>query len=369
MRIGLVLGGGGVVGASWLIGALEALSSETGWDPSSAEFIVGTSAGSVVGSLCAVGLSPEHMSAYSTGRPMDEFADVEALAGQVSGLAEALEEDGSEASEYRLARALPSIGPGSWRMAVSTLRHPTRHAASALLSAWLPRGMISTDPIRDLVERFVPGQWPEHPNYWAVACDYGTGRRVAFGRADAPPAPVGAAVAASCAIPAFYQPVKIGQSQYIDGGVCSPSNLDLLCGRDLDLVVCLNPTSSLSRLAVRSPAEGMAASMRRASGRRLGHEARKLRAEGTHVLLLQPNGADLQTMGPNLMARDRRVPVMEQAVVSTAQELRSLRATGHPMPKPKRTRRAAPQPVAAVAPAAPPAPGRPARPARARRAA
>jgi NTE family protein len=47
MRVGLVLGAGGLVGTSWLNGAPEALESETGWDPSEAEVIVGTSASSV----------------------------------------------------------------------------------------------------------------------------------------------------------------------------------------------------------------------------------------------------------------------------------------------------------------------------------
>src|SRR5205085_800104 len=110
---------------------------------------------------------------------------------------------------YRLERALPPIGPGSWRMAVSTLLHPTRHAPSALLSGWIPRGFVSTKPISGLVERFVTEDWPAHPAYWAVACDYASGKRVAFGRDDAPPARVGDAVAASCSIPGFYHPVKI----------------------------------------------------------------------------------------------------------------------------------------------------------------
>src|SRR5678816_3661985 len=42
MRVGLVLGAGGVVGASWLIGALDALEAETGWRAVDAERIVGT---------------------------------------------------------------------------------------------------------------------------------------------------------------------------------------------------------------------------------------------------------------------------------------------------------------------------------------
>jgi NTE family protein len=45
MRVGLVLGAGGALGASWLMGALEALESETGWSASRANRIVGTSAG------------------------------------------------------------------------------------------------------------------------------------------------------------------------------------------------------------------------------------------------------------------------------------------------------------------------------------
>ena len=49
MRVGLVLGAGGVIGGAWLMGALEALEAETGWDAADAEQIVGTSAGSVIG--------------------------------------------------------------------------------------------------------------------------------------------------------------------------------------------------------------------------------------------------------------------------------------------------------------------------------
>ena len=61
MRVGLVLGAGGVVGASWLIGALDALETETGWRAVDAERIVGTSAGAVVGALAASGVSSEEL--------------------------------------------------------------------------------------------------------------------------------------------------------------------------------------------------------------------------------------------------------------------------------------------------------------------
>ncbi|HEV3000311.1 MAG TPA: patatin-like phospholipase family protein [Solirubrobacteraceae bacterium] len=328
MRIGLVLGGGGVVGGAWLIGALEALESETGWSPSTADVIAGTSAGSVIGALTAAGVGPSLMAAYASGGAADELAELEARGDRVL-------EAGLGDMPYRLQVALPPIGPGSWRMAISTLLRPLSHAPSAVMAGWLPRGFVSTRPIRDLVDRFVDAEWPEG-RYWAVAADYATGRRVVFGREGAPPADVRDAVAASCAIPGFYHPVKIGGRRYIDGGVCSPSNLDLLCDEGLDLVVCLNPMSSLARVTTRSPGDRVAAAVRAQSGRRLGREARKLRERGTEVLILQPSAEDLAVMGTNFMARDRREQVVERAIRTTARDLRRRR--GRPgVVFPKRT--------------------------------
>ena len=349
MRVGLVLGAGGVVGASWLIGALEALQDETGWDPTEAEFIVGTSAGSVIGALTASGMPPAYMAAYVAGREVDEIAEAAHRAGERrSDIDEALtmardaERDGSrpDGSGYRLALALPPIGPGSWRLALNTLRRPHRHSAAALLCGWLPRGFVRTAPISELIEAFVPGDWPDHDNYWAVAADYATGRRVAFGRAGAPSARVSQAAAASCAIPAFYHPVSINGRRYIDGGICSPSNLDLLRGEQLDLVVCLNPMSSLAQVSGGSPGDRVAALMRAAAGRRLGREARKLRDSGTKVLMLQPGVDDVKVMGFNMMSGKRRIQVTETATRSTALALRRLRVAD-PSVLPKRTRRTA----------------------------
>lgn len=323
MRIGLVLGAGGVVGASWLIGSLQTLSEETGWDPRQADHIVGTSAGSVIGALTAAGLSADQMASFVSGDPVPELSEVEDLAGAA---------DRASGTEYRLARGLPIIGPGSWRMAAATLLHPLRHSPAAVVGGWLPRGLMRTDPIVRLVERFVPAPWPDHPAYWAVACDYATGRRVAFGRADAPTATVGQAVAASCAIPAFYRPVRINGRRYVDGGICSPSNLDLLRGCGLDLVVCLNPISTRASVEPGGAAGRVAAAVRAATGRRLGHEARKLRDEGTEVLLMQPGAEDLAAMGINMMDRGRRVAVLEQARDSARAELAAWQKAGVALP-------------------------------------
>ena len=124
----------------------------------------------------------------------------------------------------------------------------------------------------------VPSGWSPHPNLWVVACDYETGRRVPSAATAPPQADLADAVAASCAIPGIYHPVTIAGRRYVDGGIYSASNLDLLRDEELDLVICLNPTSTLHPIRAINPRERSTSRFQRASGRRLGSEAKKLRA-------------------------------------------------------------------------------------------
>jgi NTE family protein len=191
------------------------------------------------------------------------------------------------------------------------------------VSGWLPRGLISTAPLERTIRRVVPHGWSSHPNLWIVACDYTTGRRVPFGREGSPPAELVEAVAASCAIPGFYRPVSIGGRLYVDGGVCSASNLDILRREGLDLAICLNPTSTRAGVPARGPAARAAAVVRAAAGRRLGHEAQKLREAGTKVVLVQPTAEDIALMGNNLLRGDRRNEVIKLAQRTVTDQLRS----------------------------------------------
>ena len=119
-----------------------------------------------------------------------------------------------------------------------------------------------------------------------------------------------AAVAASCAIPGFYRPVDIGGRRYVDGGMYSASNLDLLRDESLDLVICLNPTSTWVRNRSLHPGDRVVEAVRKGAGRRLGYEAKKVRANGTKVVLIQPVEDDLALMGRNLMRRKGRHDVI-----------------------------------------------------------
>lgn len=311
MKIGLVLGAGGVLGGAWLVGGLHALASETDWDPGSADYVVGTSAGAMIAGLTACGVPPWYMFAHSAG----ETSTIDELADQAG------EDSRSGGAVFRLHPAVPVLGPGSWRLALASLARPYRYSPAAMLAGWLPRGLISAEPLRQAIRRVAGEEWAPHPHLWIMACDYATGRRVAFGREDAPRSSLADAVAASCAIPGFYRPVRIDGKRYIDGGVASTSNLDVLADRGLDLVICLNPTSSLHAPQSRTLGERAASVMRQASGRRLGSEAKLVRAIGATVLLIQPTIHDLDAIGTNLMSTRRRHQVIEVAAETVARHL------------------------------------------------
>lgn len=314
-RVGLVLGAGGVLGGAWLVGALHAIATETGWDPGSADYIVGTSAGSMIGALVASGVPPWFMVAHSAGESFRGLTDAQGH--------ESAEADRSAGATFRIDRGGFALGPGSWRLAVASASHPFRYSPMSVLSGWLPHGIISTEPLKETVRRACADDWAPHPNYWAVAVDYTTGRRVAFGRADAPRAKLPDAVAASCAIPGFYRAVEIDGRPYVDGGVRSLSNLDVLRAEPLNLVVALNPMSSLDVRPPRHVADRLATRMRLANGRRLGHEAKRLRAAGIEVLMLQPTPRDLEVMGGNLMSSKRRHEVIKIAIETATDQMRA----------------------------------------------
>ena len=302
------------MGAAWLAGALQAIAAESGWDPGSADHVVGTSAGSIVGALLASGIPPWLMVAHSAGEPLDGLAHANGAAvepfGQWNG------------ASIRLHRGIPAVGPGSWRLALGSLARPYRHSPASLIAGVLPDGLVSTEPIRSTIRSARPHGWAPHPNFWAIAADYASGERVAFGSPNAPDAELADAVAASCAIPGFYRSVRIGDRRYVDGGVHSTSNLDVLAGAGLDLIICLNPTSSLHAAAPHTLGERVAFTLRQGAGRRLGGEAARVRRAGTEVLLIQPTVHDLDAMGTNLMNRSRRHAVVESAVRTVTEHLR-----------------------------------------------
>ncbi len=64
--VGLVLGAGGVVGQAYHAGVLSALHQSAGWDPRSADIIVGSSAGSITGTMLRLGVGATDLAAMAT---------------------------------------------------------------------------------------------------------------------------------------------------------------------------------------------------------------------------------------------------------------------------------------------------------------
>jgi len=312
-RVGLVLGAGGVLGGAWLAGGLAAIARETGWDPFTADYIVGTSAGALFAALTAGHVELERLVPPRLAP----------LAGVKNPRDWLLGDLASEAA-YQPQR-VPWPLPGSLGLAVSGLRDRTGISILKALSGLAPQGLVSTEPIERCVEQGVeepnPDGWVAHPRTWIVTCDYQSGERVVFGREDAPPAPLAKAVAASCAIPGFFQPVRIGNRLYVDGGLHSMTNLDLLEDEDLDLVVILSPLSS--RVARRSwnPVDQVGATIRRLAAWQLDREVVRLIDRGAHVIVLEPLAADLEAMGSNVMEASRSIDVAEVALSTFSEQL------------------------------------------------
>ncbi|CAN5272446.1 hypothetical protein BH20ACT3_BH20ACT3_10140 [soil metagenome] len=112
-------------------------------------------------------------------------------------------------------------------------------------------------------------------------------------------------MAASCAIPGYFAPVDVGGTEYVDGGVPSPTNAEILRTEKLDLVVVSSPMSVAHGRSRRGDA-----GLRWAAHRRLEREVAKLRAAGSDVVRIEPSARALGVMGMNAMATGRSAEVV-----------------------------------------------------------
>jgi NTE family protein len=309
-RRGLVLGAGGVLGAAWTMGALTALAEVRGFEVSDVEIIVGTGAGAVLGSFGARGVLREALTRHQPEMPSPG--------------------DPSTADDYQDVKPLPprprwgSIGFS--RLLSEAARHPRSVPAAVAMSAALPQGRGSLDPIGNLVRGpagYEP-PWPRTPQLWIPATDFETGRRVVFGAPGAPEATVSEAVMASCAVSTWYRPMVINGRRYIDGGTCSATSADLLARLELDEVYVLAPMASFELDCPSSPLARIERQLRRATTRRLQREATKLGAIRTSVTMLAPGPEDLAAIGANMMDPRNRMQVIETSLKTSRAALRHV---------------------------------------------
>jgi NTE family protein len=213
LRLALVLAGGGVAGIAWETGFLlgvqdaDAAAAERLLD---ADLLLGTSAGSTVAAQISSGLPLEELYARQVGQHTPEIAP----RLDIDDLMELFQQAGGDTSRSVRER-LRAVGA----RAVST---PT----------------VSEDVRRSVIAGRLPShRWPDR-RLEVTAIDVETGERVVFGRDNG--VSLVDAVAASCAVPMVWPPVRIGDRRFMDGGVGSSANVD--AASDADMVVMLAPT-------------------------------------------------------------------------------------------------------------------------------
>jgi NTE family protein len=263
MRRGLVLGGGGPVGIAWESGLVKGLA-EGGVDVRRADLVVGTSAGSVVGTRVAAG----HDLLKLEDRPED---------GRLSGSLES-------SLDGALAPDLDTLGQVFTAWLSSSEMTPAHCAKIGALA--LHARTIDEDAFVALIAA-THGErsWPER--LLVAAVDVESGALVAHDGKG--PATIERAVAASCAVPGFFPPVTIGERRYMDGGVRSGTSADLLLGLELEQAIVIAPLcKAQGRLGVLAE-------------RLMFEEIARLRSAGTQVCVVLPDSDDLTAFGGNLM--------------------------------------------------------------------
>jgi NTE family protein len=200
----LVLGGGGVGGIAWLVGMVTALQ-EAGVDVGAADVLVGTSAGSAVAAQLATG-------------------QIEASAASQVAV---------ESTEISVEFDIEQFQSAVFEAALAGVDRQDRTRRMANVPSQGPE--VAAARRREVIAARLPVQeWPER-DLRIAAVRRATGERIVFDRNG--PAELVDAVAASCAVPGIWPAVRIGDEEYVDGGIHSTTNADLAVGADRVLVL------------------------------------------------------------------------------------------------------------------------------------
>jgi NTE family protein len=294
-RRALVLGGGGVAGIAWHLGVIVELLDK-GVDIDRADLVVGTSAGSVAGSVLRFGQAAAVLAAQVTSE-MPELSAADA--------AQAADPEAAAAS------GAPGIDMATFRdRLVEAISGATgeQDARARLGAAAIEFGSSASGSlVGTMEEQFPPAYgWPAAPLGVCVV-DAESGEFRVFDSSDG--VPLSQAVAASCSVPLVFPPVEIDGRSYVDGGARSATNADVASGYDKILVLSCGPEDPASPL-----------------GPQLDQAVAALRAEGSDVLVVSADEASLLAFGGNSLAPSTRVPSALAGQAQAAGALDRIRA-------------------------------------------
>lgn len=267
----LVLGGGGPVGIAWEAGLLAGLA-RGGVDLSAADLIVGTSAGSFVGSQLAMGRKAEDLAAAILAE-VSRAPSVRPGAGRAAPDLNWLFAKMQEAREGRRDPQVVRAEIGALAMAVQTVSEEDFIRSFGRSLSELPDHVW---PMRGFACTAVDAQTGEFV-VWNAAAKVGLAR----------------AVASSCSVPGVFPPITLNGRRYIDGGMRSATNADVGRGHDVTIVIALRLA------AVGNP-------VAEATRAQLDAEMAILRDAGRRAELILPDEASVEAFGPNLMDGSHR---------------------------------------------------------------
>lgn len=275
VSVGVVFSAGGAKGDPWHSAVMATIAEATGWDASTADLLVGTSAGSFTASTLRAGVSAIDADARFTDRPVSDAGQT--ILDRIT-------------TPYGEPTAPRSRRPASLSMSARAIWPPWRADPVRLAFGLLPAGNRSGQAMAHRIDELLNSQWPESP-MWIVAVRAGDGQRVVFGRDDVPGSP-GQAVQSSSAIPTYYTPVAVGSHQYIDGAVHSSTNADLVAMLGFDLVIVSSvKTADAEARSWRNDAE------RAWFSNKLDNEVATIRSRGTRVVTVEPGPHELALLG------------------------------------------------------------------------
>ncbi len=264
--IGLVLGAGGAAGDPWHCGVLSRLGEVTGWDARDADLVIGTSAGAFSAVSLRCGLAAAERVAHFRGNPLSEQA------------ADVYSRITTPYDEPLIDRSWRDWQPVSATMSARTLLPPWKFDPVRFSLGLLPRQRRSNLASKARMNELHPQRWPELAT-WIVAVRSSDGRRVVFGRDDVAGS-IGEAVQASSTVPSVYAPAKVGEDEYLDGGVHSATNADLAAGLGFDLVIVSSPLTGVGNFRSNP--------VRAWFTRKLSAELAALRQSRTSVAVIEP---------------------------------------------------------------------------------
>jgi NTE family protein len=323
--IGLALAGGGPLAAVYEIGALAALEeSIAGLDVNDADIYVGISAGGIIASGLANGITPHQMC-----RRFIE-SDTDTAHNPVLFKPEILLRPATAEFKKRLA-----VLPG---LIAESLFHYARHRSSLLssferLKEALPAGVFSGEGIHHYLKATFSGGGRSNDfrklrrKLVIVATDLDTGEAVRFGQAGWDSTPISIAVQASAAVPGLFPPVEIKGRYFVDGALRKTMHASIALEAGVDMLFCVNPIVPYNASNHYPPGklhkggllDVLSQTLRSILHSRLETGLASYQISHPHVdiLLCQPNQDDAELFFTNIFSYSNRRRMCEQAYQNT----------------------------------------------------